>query len=219
MTDVTPAALRIQVEAVTTGKPTSESVAQSIAASTNFCLDGILPVGSVASSLLTEAQYQTEINSTKWVLADGRSAAGTRYQTITGQANIPDLRGIFLRARNNGRNTTDGDPRGELPLGSYTLDQIRAHNHGITENAHNHIINAVAPTALSGPNYAGNGGSQTNANHIADAIPGFNVGALTGTAIDTGHNPIRVTAANTDNSVGSETNPKYVVVNHFIRIN
>jgi hypothetical protein len=53
-------------------------------------------VGDVMHSMLTEEQFIAE-NGSGWILADGRSVVGTRYHTITGNANIPDARGRYLR--------------------------------------------------------------------------------------------------------------------------
>ena len=71
-------------------------------------------VGDVKSSMLTEAQYQTHFGS-EWVLADGRDVTGSDYHTITSNTNIPDLRGTFLRGKDNSRGL---DPDGEKSLGS-----------------------------------------------------------------------------------------------------
>jgi hypothetical protein len=88
-------------------------------------------VGDVVSSMLTDDQFQAQRVSTEWVLADGRSVVGSLYAKVTGNTNIPDLRGVFLRGKNNltpdesaGRN-----PAGDLPLGQYQPDALAAHQH------------------------------------------------------------------------------------------
>jgi hypothetical protein len=92
-------------------------------------------VGDVVSSLLAEAQFQV-IRGNGWVLADGRSVAGSQYQVITGASTIPDLRGVFLRGRNDGgsaagaRNDGNQNPDGTLPLGTFQGDMFASHNHG-----------------------------------------------------------------------------------------
>lgn len=89
-------------------------------------------VGDVKTSMLTEVQYQSEMDST-WVLADGRNVAGSDYQSITGSATIPDLRGKFLRGKNNGRNPYDGNanPNGDLALGVESVDMLKGHTHNV----------------------------------------------------------------------------------------
>jgi hypothetical protein len=85
------------------------------------------PVGMFVESMLTESQFQA-LNGTSWILADGRSVAGSKYATVTGLTIAPDARGLVLRGKNNGRSTATGDPT-ERVLGSYQGDGYRAHSH------------------------------------------------------------------------------------------
>lgn len=85
----------------------------------SITLGALLPVGSVIHSMLTEAQFQAQAGN-GWVLADGRSATGTVYKTITGASVIPDMRGAFLRAKGSTYN-----PDGDLALGTYTADKTK----------------------------------------------------------------------------------------------
>ena len=64
-----------------------------------------------------------------WVLADGRSVTGSAYATITGTTAIPDMRGLFLRGKNNGRTDGNKNPDGDLGLGAIQGDQIVSHVH------------------------------------------------------------------------------------------
>ena len=73
------------------------------------------PLGAILHSILDEAAFQAEQGS-GWILCDGRDVTGSRYETVTGNANIPDLRGRFLRGKNNGR-VAGANPDGELNLG------------------------------------------------------------------------------------------------------
>lgn len=90
-------------------------------------LGSILPVGTVIHSMLTTTQFSAEYGD-NWVLADGRSVTGTKYASVTGNSTIPDMRGTFLRGKDNGvgRNA-DGD----LALGTYTDDKFESHTHTI----------------------------------------------------------------------------------------
>jgi hypothetical protein len=88
----------------------------------------VAQIGDIVHSMLSEAQFQAERDGT-WVLADGRSVIGDEYETITGNANIPDLRGKFLRGKNNGTSTTEGNASGEVNLGTAQTDEFRSHNH------------------------------------------------------------------------------------------
>lgn len=87
-------------------------------------------VGSVLTSFFTEAQFQAELD-TKWCLCDGRSVVGSDYQTITASANIPDLRGVFIRGKNNGRSDGNEDESGDRVLGTFQNDSFQEHTHAI----------------------------------------------------------------------------------------
>lgn len=91
--------------------------------------NALLPVGSIIHSMLTEATFNSLYGSNKWIIADGRSVSGSSYAAYVG-SNVPDLRGIFLRGKNNGVFSRNAD--GELALGTYKSDRLRAHSHVLT---------------------------------------------------------------------------------------
>lgn len=154
MTDIAAAALPIQVEATRTTSPVSESLAQTMGSSINFCLINILPVGSVVESMLSEAQFQTE-SGTNWILADGRSVVGSRYEFLTGSSTVVDLRGRYPRAKDHGAGV---DTHGDLALGTSYADQFKSHLHtvaitssgGFTGNSYNSGASAPGGTINSG---------------------------------------------------------------------
>jgi hypothetical protein len=87
-----------------------------------------LPIGTVVSSMLSEAQFR-EIYGSGWVLADGRAVAGTAYAKLIAET-APDLRGVFLRGMTLGRDGKTGDPDGgERVAGSYQADALIFHQH------------------------------------------------------------------------------------------
>jgi hypothetical protein len=88
------------------------------------------PIGMVVSSLLTLAQFQA-INGSGWVLADGSSVAGSTYASVTGNSTIPDLRGMVLRGKNNGRSDGHQNPAGDVALGTFQDHAMQSHNHYI----------------------------------------------------------------------------------------
>lgn len=96
-----------------------------------------LPIGSVVVSLLSPvafAEVAGESDSlnrtrTRWVLADGSDVSGSRFSELTGRNNIPDLRGMFLRGKNNNRSDGKQNPGGDLTLGEYQDDQFEKHAH------------------------------------------------------------------------------------------
>lgn len=97
-------------------------------------------IGDTKHSMLTLAQIQA-LYGPGWVLADGSSCAGTKYSLITGNSNLPDPRGYYLRAKDHGAGV---NPDGDLPEGQHQSDQFTFHSHGGgTGNAggHTHSIN------------------------------------------------------------------------------
>ena len=87
-----------------------------------------LPIGTVVATM-TPMDTINEI----WVLADGRTAT-TEYFQATGNANVPDLRGMFLRGLNEGRVDGREDPEPDFEgnvriAGSYQADEFKSHSH------------------------------------------------------------------------------------------
>ena len=97
-----------------------------------------VPVGSVRASLLDETAFASaagdpstfDATTSKWALADGRNVSGSGYASVSGNVNIPDLRGLFLRGLNVGRSIATGDSDGAARnAGDYQGDQFASHNH------------------------------------------------------------------------------------------
>jgi hypothetical protein len=173
-------------------------------------------IGEIKYSMLTLAQFQAEYDTT-WVLANGANVAGSNYATVTGNTNIPDLRGRFLRGKNNGRTGGSADPNGDLALGSDTAFRTGSPSGGISASSsqagtHNHDIQTF--------------GDLTGGGSTAEA--GF-VYANTADGGDTWHTPsssvVRITTApNHSHTIAignfdTETAPAYTVANIFIKIN
>jgi len=145
----------------------------------------VAQIGDIVHSMLTEAQFQAERDGT-WVLADGRSVTGDGYETITGNTNIPDLRGKFLRGKNNGTSTTEGNTSGEVNLGTPQTDAFQGHQHRFD----------------SQPFADASGGGAGNFGNIPKDTFGIVSDGVNGTP-----------------RTSSETRPKNVTVNYFIKIN
>lgn len=182
------------------------------------------PVGSIAESMLTEAQFQA-LNGTGWVLADGRSVVGSMYAMATGFTTIPDLRGVFRRGKNNGRADGNQDPAGERSLGAFqgyttALPTVTSFNTGLA-GAHRHFVmnrnGAGAVQAETGTidgntakhllTAATTGGSYDYTLFASDAEP--NIGT---TDQSTTHN-------HTVGGGDTETRVRNVAVNVFFKIN
>jgi hypothetical protein len=171
---------------------------------------GGLPVGSVVSSTLSESQYRDSAGA-GWVLADGRAVPKSKYAQITGGENIPDLRGLYLRGKNNGREDGKQNPDGELAIGDFQESMLANHGHSVTDPQHQHD----APTTN------GTAGQREVAVNTAGGIDYVD----TAGAVRTGPSSTGITIANNSaqvnagsSMVGNETRPRSATINYFIRI-
>ncbi len=157
-----------------------------------------MPIGSITTSMLTEAQFQSEIGSTKWILADGRLASGTDYGALTGVSFIPDLRGVFLRGKNNGKIGGQSNPSGDLALGVYQDDEFQTHNHG--GGNHTHTV--------------------PNNENLSPEATDWTVGEWGGYNAPISTNvPTSASGAIITSQGGNETRVKNVTINYFIKVN
>lgn len=161
--------------------------------------DSVGTIGAIISSMLTEAQFQA-LNGSGWILADGRSLASTdKYRAVTGSTAVPDLRGMVLRGKNNGRTDGNQDPAGERTTGSLQADQVQGHYHDVygdnsgAGSVYGGVSNVNSTAPSSGQTY------------------GFKVRQAAQTIFSDGTNGTP--------RIGTETRMKNVTVNHFIRIN
>lgn len=181
----------IQIEETDFEAPVGESMLQKIGVLMNYLLNKVdtFSIGEIISASLDETQLQTQMG-TEWVLCDGRSVVGSRYEAITGFSTIPDARGVFLRGKNNGRVDGYENPSGDLPLGTYQLDDIANHTHPVL----GYSSNLATPT----------GGTQA---HLGSStgIPNFN----NGSSFD-----VTIVAQGSD-----ESRPTNITENYFIKIN
>lgn len=161
-----------------------------------FTQDNQNPVGMIAHSMLTEAQFQA-INGTSWVLADGRNVAGSIYATTVGSSTVPDLRGMVLRGKNNSRADGNQDPAGERALGNFQSHATAKNGLALSDPGHSHGVPSNATN--------GNAGTAAIYSSVAGATytAGTN-GATTGVSLGAGD---------------AETRMRNIAVNIFIKIN
>ncbi len=92
------------------------------------------PVGTIIASIIPPDRMLV-IGKEKWVLSDGRILSeDSEYKQVTGNSQIPDLRGVFLRGLNVGRKDAFSDPSGDRRPGSAQSDELGSHNHKIGIN-------------------------------------------------------------------------------------
>ncbi len=121
-----------------------------------------LAVGSIQQSLLSEAQFQAVMGTTNWVLADGQGVSGSTYQTLTGNANVPDFRGCFVRM-------AGGDASG---VGLIQADSINSEDISVSTTVGGNSVDVGGiPISLSGSasQLSSNGGNTSSANGTATA--------------------------------------------------
>ena len=150
-------------------------------------------VGQILSGMLSEAQFQA-VHGSSWILADGRSVAGSNYALITGTTTVPDMRGVALRGKSNGRSDGGQNPDGDLALGTYQGDAMGSHNHSTLTGTRNNVFGGTGTNRGLDAS-----GFTSNIQNIDYGTQSFSLGVST---------------------VGSnESRMKNVTVNHFIKIN
>lgn len=173
----------------------TEIFSNRLGAVINFIVDNVVPypVGSVVSSLLSEAQFQAILGA-GWILSDGRDVTGSSFQTLVGLFTAPDLRGVYLRTKDYaaGRSPSIGDPA----VGTFQPTNLQPHTHGSSvvglENTH---------------------GAEWKPPDRNDGSPGFEIFPPFFDAIPTFMTVVIHSAGD------SETRPKSMIVNYFLRIN
>ena len=158
-------------------------------------------IGEVKSAMLNVSQFQSQSGS-GWVLCNGQSCVGSVYSQITGNNNVPDMRGTVPRMKDNGKGL---DPAGDLSLGTYqassTAKPTTAFTTGTESATHTHGM----PTRGNvGPGASGYEWVDPSLPHTAD-IP-TNTESATHTHTITGGGD-------------AETRAKSTILNFFIRIN
>lgn len=166
-----------------------------------------IPIATIVASLLDETEF-AGVQGPGWVLADGREVTGSAYHKLGKGTNVPDLRGMFLRGKNSGREDELANPEGDLVLGEVQGAQLAQHGHVVTDPGHRH----QAPTT------DGTTGTLEVPNGVAGAFD-YAVGADTNSSV-TGVTIGNSSATSADpTAVGDETRPQNVTVNYFIRVN
>lgn len=186
--------LPIVQASVQTSNPVSESSLNALAGAINFLLKNADNVGDVKTSCLDETTFQG-VHGTTWVLMDGRDVTGSRFQSLTGLANIPDARGTVLRGKDNGRGL---DPHGDQAIGTYQADQMLEHKHDLGFG----VIGYGDPFGSPGTSFFavnGNGESFTTPRPYVGPPDPNNAGGAT--------------------TSPTETNAKGTVLNFFVKIN
>lgn len=154
--------------------------------------ESTLTVGSIQQSLLTEAQFQS-LQGNCWVKMIGQDVTGSDYASLTGNTNLPDARDKFLRQSRLSSETNLDAPL----LGQIQEDQFQGHFHSANGAGDNVFLYQRGTGGVYGALPGGSWGDRTS-------IPA-------GNAVTDGINGVP--------RVGSETRPKNLGINFFIKIN
>lgn len=203
-----------------------------------------LPVGSIVFGSLTAAQFTAETDGGEWVAADGANVSTSDWAAVTGRTVLPDARGRFIRTKDNaaGVNTA-----GDLALDSVTADTLKTHLHDMG-HGHGHTISAasvansdhthalardVNSSTLIATYYPGGG----NPHYLAttDTVAANKGYQLSGTDLDPNagvvgfggshSHTVNISGGvtnmtgNTGSTGATETAPRYITENAFIKIN
>ena len=107
-------------------------------------------IGTVRQSMLGETEFNND-NPGNWVLMDGRSCAGTEYETLTLNSNVPDMvaQGAFMRQKNGGR--VEGDYQDMDWKGFYQMNT----GQNTPSYNHNSEYHGKSTTSFVGRTFAG----------------------------------------------------------------
>ncbi len=95
-------------------------------------------VGDIKYSILNPTQFAAA-NGACWVPMDGRSITGTRLNSITGQPNVPNGGGLFIRAQDFSNSDQDPERNSGSAIASYQEQSFLSHTHGMsTDGSHTH---------------------------------------------------------------------------------
>ncbi|MCB9192819.1 MAG: hypothetical protein H6603_11060 [Flavobacteriales bacterium] len=160
-------------------------------------------VGDIIASMLSPGEFYNNHKGQRWMLCDGDVCPlNTEYRkyidnNLPGQnGRVPNLQGVFLRGKNNKRNTVLGNPDGDLELGAYQADSFKKHNHGGGDHSHVQLYKPKALKASETPN---------------DGEGLFHAGTKEGRTTKQSGEII-------DAEGSGETRPRNVTINYFIRI-
>jgi hypothetical protein len=162
-------------------------------------------VGDVKYSILNPTLF-AQVNGDCWVPLNGGDMTDSRLSNITGQTNVPDISGLFIRSHEfSGGANRDPDRTSSSAIATFQDQSYQSHNHGLNDPGHSHPINDKV-RLLSGNNFNISGGSKLifSPNQFLSENRIINP-STTGISVN--------------NFGGAETRPKNLNVWMYIRIN
>jgi len=124
---------------IAVSQPEAKKVKKELEEISNFQLIANLPVGTIVPSMFQPSLFAEAVGDpsvfdpakSKWVLADGqKDITRSRYGKWLGNTRFtPDLRGMFLRGMNEGRDDGKEDTEKNRAAGDYQQDALKEHGH------------------------------------------------------------------------------------------
>lgn len=201
---------RIYLNGAGTGSPFEEKEFYTSQANTNPPIGTIIPFYGTAATAAT-----LELGG--WFLCDGRTIASisddvlfsdekTALQTVIGSANLPDLRGLFLRGIDPAGGT-QYDPDADRAVGNVQTNGFAAHTHDYdksnTPTANHDVTLSTSTTSVSD-----DGNNQVNVIQTASLNNGNHSHTINYTT----------TATSSTGGGLSETRPVNAAVNYLIKV-
>lgn len=188
---------------------------------------GVVPLGVQVGMV---AFFAATAVQTGYLPADGSTVSRTTFAALFAYMGVtfgagdgsttfqlPDMRGKFPRAFDNGAGIDPG-----RVFGSYVVDSIKAHNHGVNDPAHNHsLVNPSHSHTLTDPGHSHGGvyvqlGSgqfmQPSGDYQTSGIPAAATGITLAAATTAVSATASTTGITTQNFGTSETAPKNVAL-------
>ena len=101
-------------------------------------------VGDIRQSILSETIFRSSLSPAEaktWVICDGRNVSGSDYERLTGESEVPDLRGAYLRMAGTNETITDREGKpwdGGSINTAYQYLTGAPQSQFVTDNAGNH---------------------------------------------------------------------------------
>lgn len=127
---------------IAVSEPEAKKVKKELEEISDLQLIANLPIGTIVPSMLHPSLFAKVVGDppvfnpekSKWVLADKeKDITISRYGKLFNNTRYtPDLRGMFLRGMNEGRNDGEQDPDQDRTPGHYQQDALEEHGHSTT---------------------------------------------------------------------------------------
>jgi len=166
-------------------------------------------IGDIKVSYLTVSEFVSE-NGNSWVLCDGTALpGGSRYGTLTSQTNKPDFRGEFLRGSDQGRGADSGRGFRSSQAENTSASDLSVSGSATSSGGHHHLEGVWSLNSTG--NY---GADSTGVGHNNSITGSGNCNHTKTSSVGDHAHPISAVV-----SGSSETRPRNVAVNYFIKIN